>query len=69
MKRTIQAGIYSVEMEKTENVVTITMKNPGGGVVATGSGADVRSAADQASEMTADEGARLTLNQVLLPEF
>jgi hypothetical protein len=70
MKKTIPvAPIYTCDMEKTDSVVTVSLKDPGGRVVAAGRGNSVAAAQQNAAETTTDQGARLTLNQTVLPEL
>ncbi len=68
-KRTFRAGIYDCDVEKVDGTFSMSVKNPGGHVVATGIGATVNAAALRAADNTRDEGAKKALNQTRFPEF
>jgi hypothetical protein len=68
-RRTFPAGIYKCDVEKVAGTFSMFVRNPGGHVVAIGTGATVNAAAQRAADNTRDEGAKKALNQTRFPEF
>jgi hypothetical protein len=67
--KTVEAGIYGFDFEKTGNVVAVVVRNPDGALVANSGGSSMVVAARNVAATAGDEALRLIVNKTVFPEF